>query len=1765
MNPTAPTYDAAMALAQNNTQTLAETNANNIPTIEESLPHDRSFADREPDELDIENDRRNREMDIASANDPDHVDYETEARNQSSSSSSTTVASAPMSRYRAMLLPRIQSNSLEENVNSNDADIIQMGNVVQNDFPNQQAIRKRSADQMQNSNQTLINVRDAVILVDLVNEELATKFYVQSQQPNFNLLISQVILPDALTMIRIRLRNSAFRSLVPHDEVLTWPKDNMTMREVAEIIMRIYSSEVKNFNKTIEQQMRELPFGYSIGDETIEESHIMNILKTVKNHFMGVELDSVTDAALAKELFKKLPKNTGMARLYTALTVQDIVTGPDTVMRACFRLKDTLSKVREAIQLANSYGPLQYTFFIDKSDREHSKGADHNNNKNNNNNNKKAKTNQHTDRPVVRCEVCNNYGHVTKNCSWAGHSMANNDSGPWEGSAASKIWSQVGHTHFKTNVNVPGHGIVDKPKDRFGHNIKLHQKVFDTSSNKGNNNYNNNNNNPRPNDDRANKTSSYTQSLNDVHNQRSESIQTVCSSITDSSQSEYLHVTVSLHEQATHPMPTATASTSRRSQAKATKARTRIKQTLPALLPTPLSVNALALVDSGALPGNFVTQRLLQQLNGSDRLRKADQPIQVCSGLDNHCIDSSEVIDIWVSFNENNIKHSFALTCRISLTGPIDLIIGRDSIKEHNLVDKLPRFFFDNIDKNTHVSSITDGDHHTHCDTYPCGCNTPATSAGHASGPYDGLPPLISVPLNHQGDSRTKRVHFDDTPLIDRPVLATPAVLIDTPSQTQGHVAAVLPQTEQLKEVVNIGADEVDDDNKDTFASFRAPATPTDEMSDEQFLSLAVIEGSDKLKESIKLILLKYKKVFSDKLHNKPADIPPFDLDVDKRKWEHHRNRGPVRVQTQLKQVEAEKQIREMLDAGIIEVSSASFYSQILIATKPGGFRFCIDFRNLNEATDPASWPIPNIEQMIIRIGAHEPTHFAILDLTQGYHQAALATAAKVFTAFITFAGVYQFKRLPFGPKRAPSYFQEMMATIVLAGLIYFVCEVYLDDIIIYGTGEKQFLHRLDTVLERLLHKNICVKLSKCKFGLSKVEYVGRTLSKEGISMSTKKINSVLDFPKPQVNTQLRSFLGLANYFRNFVPNHSNVVAPLNQMVDHSAKKQKALVWTPAGEEAFIKIRTLIADSPTLFFMDATAPIYLMTDASDYGIGGYLYQIVNNDKQLVSLVSKALTTTQLAWSTIQKEAYAIFFCCTYLDNLLRDRKFTILTDHQNLTFIKQASNPMIVRWHLALQELDFNIEFVKGVDNVIADAMSRLCINNKPSLTNSTVMSAIMGPYRVDPIHWKNIKLVHNAQSGHGGVNRTLIKLQKDLKLTWKNMKLDVKEFIKKCVCCQKMSQIKIPITAYKYTTSSYTTMECINIDFIGPYPDKGYVLNIIDCFTRWVDLYPVTEATAESACRCLLHHFGRYGAPKVIRSDRGSHFANNVIEQFCAATSTLQNLTLAYSSQENAIVERNNKEINRHLRALTFDKNTIDDYQLSLPFVQRIINSSYNERTKISASDLLYGNAIDLSGNIYGSKEEILANTQTLTESSSKMLKMQSTLTRIAADILKKSDDEHNALNSSSVTEFAVSSYVLVRQRTTPATRLHTLWRGPMQVISHSQGEYTLLDLTTNKEKQYHSSQMKQFIFDPDETNPQDVSRRDYLEFFIEEIITHSGNTKKLSTLTFKVKWLGYDDSHISWEPWSNLREMEATHLYLIQQNLRHLIPKQFQENYPQ
>jgi hypothetical protein len=355
--------------------------------------------------------------------------------------------------------------------------------------------------------------------------------------------------------------------------------------------------------------------------------------------------------------------------------------------------------------------------------------------------------------------------------------------------------------------------------------------------------------------------------------------------------------------------------------------------------------------------------------------------------------------------------------------------------------------------------------------------------------------------------------------------------------------------------------------------------------------------------------------------------------------------------------------------------------------------------------------------------------------------------------------------------------------------------------------------------------------------------------------------------------------------------------------------------------------------------------------------------------------------------------------------------------------------------------------------------------------------------------------------------------------------------------------------------------MECLNIDFVGPFPDGGYVFTTIDTFTRWVELKHAKEATAKEAAQHLLEHFGRFGAPTQLRSDRGSHFVNKVIEEFLPLVGTQHCLTLAYSSQQNAIVERVNKEINRHIRSLTFETSSVDNYKATLPIVQRILNASYSDHTNVSSSQLLFGNAINLDRGLFLPAIERPVQDQPLSVHMSQMLQFQDEVMTKARDIFKRSDEIHMAsFSKAKPTEFLAGSYVLVKYRTgKPPTRAHTFWRGPLKVISNDKSEYQLHDLVQNKTKPYHVSDMKPFVFDPLLTNPLDIARRDYLEFFVEKVLDMRGDPKRLQSLTFYIKWLGYDETHNTWEPWKEVRDVGVLHTYLRANNLTKIIPKKF------
>ena len=757
-------------------------------------------------------------------------------------------------------------------------------------------------------------------------------------------------------------------------------------------------------------------------------------------------------------------------------------------------------------------------------------------------------------------------------------------------------------------------------------------------------------------------------------------------------------------------------------------------------------------------------------------------------------------------------------------------------------------------------------------------------------------------------------------------------------------------------------------------------------LSLEALLTMVQIFGPETLRSKLTKLLVKYYRIFSLTVSPSPAVVDkPMEIIIDRAQWENKKNSSAPRLQSQLKEVEIQKQVEGLLANGVIRPSKARYWSQVHLTPKPtpGEWRFCIDYRRLNAATVPTeSHPLPRIDHMLLRLGRRKAQYFGVIDLTAGYHQVPLDPAAIPLTAFICFAGLFEFVRLPFGLANAVSYFQRFIAIVVLSELMYKIVENYVDDVIVTGLEEDDFVQNVEAVFKKFDEHNIKVNPKKVKLGLHQVECVGHVVDKEGVHFSRSKLDSVLNFKKPEYAAQMKSFLGLSNYFRSHVKNYSELSRPLNDMVAMKPyNRRNKLTWTAETTQAYETLKLRIHECPKLFFMRDGCPIHLYSDASDYGIGAYLVQIIEGKEVPIAFISKTLNTSQRKWSTPEKECYAIYYSLIKLEHLLLDTEFVIHTDHKNLTFLDESANARVNRWKLALQEYRFTIEYIKGADNVVADAFSRLCLlSEEVDLSEDELISAFVDE-EVDEVNhiistsWhypqeyaKILGQFHNSEVGHFGVDRTVNKLLATGN-RWEHMRRHVKAFIKKCPCCQVMSQLKPAIHTLPYVTSTYNPMESLNVDTIGPLPpdesDNTYILVIIDRFSRWIELYATKDATAKSAAINMISHFGRYGTASELRSDGGSQFVNEIIQQVLLLMGTQHQITLAYSKQENSIVERSNKEVVRHLRNIIFDKRVLPTWAIYLPLVQRMMNASIHSALGVSPAQILFGNAIDLDRNL--------------------------------------------------------------------------------------------------------------------------------------------------------------------------------------------------------
>ncbi len=398
-----------------------------------------------------------------------------------------------------------------------------------------------------------------------------------------------------------------------------------------------------------------------------------------------------------------------------------------------------------------------------------------------------------------------------------------------------------------------------------------------------------------------------------------------------------------------------------------------------------------------------------------------------------------------------------------------------------------------------------------------------------------------------------------------------------------------------------------------------------------------------------------------------------------------------------------EEEVQQMLKLGVIEPSRSPWSSPIVLVPKPDGtLRFCNDYRRLNEVSQFDGYPIPRVDELLDRLG--RARYISTLDLTKGYWQVPLSENAKLKTAFSTPSGHWQFQTLPFGLHGAPATFQRMMDILLRPHQSY--AAAYLDDVVVHSETWEDHLERLRRVLSELRRAGLTANPRKCHLALSEAKYLGYQVGRGLIRPQERKVEAVRSAPRPKTKTQVRAFLGLAGYYRCFIPNFSSLAASLT---DLTRKGQPEKVqWTSAAEEAFRNIKEALTSEPILRAPDFSCPFLLQTDASDTGLGAVLSQVQGGEEHPVLYISRKLSPAERNYATVEKEALAVKWAVLELRYYLLGRKFTLVTDHAPLQWMARAkdTNARVTRWFLALQDFHFVVRHRAGAAN--ADGLSRI-------------------------------------------------------------------------------------------------------------------------------------------------------------------------------------------------------------------------------------------------------------------------------------------------------------------------------------------------------------------------------------------------------------------------------------------------------------------------
>ena len=404
-----------------------------------------------------------------------------------------------------------------------------------------------------------------------------------------------------------------------------------------------------------------------------------------------------------------------------------------------------------------------------------------------------------------------------------------------------------------------------------------------------------------------------------------------------------------------------------------------------------------------------------------------------------------------------------------------------------------------------------------------------------------------------------------------------------------------------------------------------------------------------------------------------------------------------------------ERQCEELRELDIIEYSRSPWSSPVVpVRKKDNSIRLCVDYRQLNRVTKADRFPLPNMSELVY--GLFGVKFFTLLDLRKGYYQVPLHPDSRECTAFSTSYNHYQCKRLPFGLKNAPGAFQREMQT-VLQDFDRKQVVIYIDDVLIMSRSYEEHVQLVGRVLDTLQQYAIKINISKCQWFQEEVVFLGHRVSASGLAKAEAYVTDVLQFPKPTTIKQLRSFLGLVNFQRKFIPNCSVISKPLSELMKYSDKM--SLTWNPEMDAAFCKLKDAMAQDLMLSYPDyspGAEKLQLSTDASKYGAGACLTQVQAGVDRVIGYASTTFSPAEINYCTLEQELAAIRWALKVFRGFLYCVPFVLFTDHRPLVYMHNmaAQKSRIMRTFNDLSEYQYEIKYKAGKNNHIADTLSRL-------------------------------------------------------------------------------------------------------------------------------------------------------------------------------------------------------------------------------------------------------------------------------------------------------------------------------------------------------------------------------------------------------------------------------------------------------------------------